>query len=260
MFFGTQQQGQRRAPFVGAAKPAVSAGWFCREEAIMGTAIRVELWCERARRGRSRDGRGDGRDAPHRPRDEPAQAASPNCRASTPARPAAPVRLSDEMFRLVERALHFSRLSGGAFDISYAGVGQLYDYRAGRAAQRRRDRAGARQSVGYQHLVLDPSERTLRFGTAGHAHRPRRFRQGPCRRHARPRSCARRGIRHAIVSAGGDSRVIGDRRGRPWSVGHPRPAPARRGGGGAAAGRRRRSRPRATTNASSRRTANAATT
>ena len=30
---------------------------------------------------------------------------------------------------------------------------------------------------------------------------------------------AGRGIAHAIVSAGGDSRVIGDRRGRPWTVG-----------------------------------------
>ncbi len=29
----------------------------------------------------------------------------------------------------------------------------------------------------------------------------------------------RRGIAHAMVSAGGDSRVIGDRRGRPWSIG-----------------------------------------
>ena len=30
---------------------------------------------------------------------------------------------------------------------------------------------------------------------------------------------ARRGIRHASVAAGGDSRVIGDRRGRPWTIG-----------------------------------------
>jgi len=29
----------------------------------------------------------------------------------------------------------------------------------------------------------------------------------------------RRGIRHAMVSAGGDSRVIGDKRGRPWMIG-----------------------------------------
>ena len=27
------------------------------------------------------------------------------------------------------------------------------------------------------------------------------------------------GIRHAMVSAGGDSRVIGDKRGRPWTIG-----------------------------------------
>jgi thiamine biosynthesis lipoprotein ApbE len=35
------------------------------------------------------------------------------------------------------------------------------------------------------------------------------------------RCCAllqRHGIRHAIVSAGGDSRVLGDRRGRPWTI------------------------------------------
>jgi thiamine biosynthesis lipoprotein len=38
----------------------------------------------------------------------------------------------------------------------------------------------------------------------------------------------RRGIAHAMVSAGGDSRVIGDRRGRPWTIGIRDP----RGGSG----------------------------
>lgn len=28
-----------------------------------------------------------------------------------------------------------------------------------------------------------------------------------------------RGVAHAIVTAGGDSRILGDRRGRPWTVG-----------------------------------------
>ena len=34
---------------------------------------------------------------------------------------------------------------------------------------------------------------------------------------------AARGITHATVTAGGDSRILGDRRGRPWMVGirHP---------------------------------------
>jgi thiamine biosynthesis lipoprotein len=36
----------------------------------------------------------------------------------------------------------------------------------------------------------------------------------------------RHGIAHAVVSAGGDSRVLGDRRGRPWTIAirHPRQA------------------------------------
>jgi len=32
---------------------------------------------------------------------------------------------------LLSRAIEFSELSEGAFDITYAGVGQLYDYRLG---------------------------------------------------------------------------------------------------------------------------------
>jgi thiamine biosynthesis lipoprotein len=35
-----------------------------------------------------------------------------------------------------------------------------------------------------------------------------------------------RGVEHALLNAGGDTRVLGDRRGQPWVVGirHPRVA------------------------------------
>jgi thiamine biosynthesis lipoprotein len=39
----------RRSPRRGAACGAANDGWHSRDEAIMGTAIRVELWCEDAR-------------------------------------------------------------------------------------------------------------------------------------------------------------------------------------------------------------------
>jgi thiamine biosynthesis lipoprotein len=126
------------------------------------------------------------------------------------------VPLSDEMFRLVERALAFSRLSGGAFDISYAAVGHLYDYRA-RVRPDAQALAQARALVGWQHLQLDPRARTLRFARTGMRIDLGGFAKG----HAVDNAAAllrRRGVRHAMVSAGGDSRVIGDRRGRPWSV------------------------------------------
>jgi thiamine biosynthesis lipoprotein len=229
MFFATHPHGKGRAPLMGgvslaaqaascarpAARPAEVAGWFVREEAIMGTAIRVELWCDgRCEAHAAMDAvmaemhRIDRTMSPHKPGSELSRI---NARAAS-----APVVLSEEMFLLVERSLHFSRLSGGAFDISYASVGQLYDYRR----HIRPDEgaiARARQAVGHEHLILDAKARSLRFARPGMRIDLGGFAKG----HAADNAAAilsRRGIRHAIVSAGGDSRVIGDRRGRPWTV------------------------------------------
>jgi thiamine biosynthesis lipoprotein len=229
MFFGIPSHGKRPALSFGAsslavhasklartaARPAEVPGWFAREEAIMGTAIRVELWCEgRSEAMAAADAvmaemhRIDRTMSPHKPGSELSRV---NLRAA-----AAPVVLSDEMYHLVERALHFSRLSGGAFDISYASVGHLYDYRQ-RIRPDDEAIARAREAMGYQHLILDAQARSLRFARPGMRIDLGGFAKG----HAADNAASiltRRGIRHAIVSAGGDSRVIGDRRGRPWTV------------------------------------------
>src|SRR6187402_1054073 len=73
----------------------------------------------------------------------------------------APVRLSDEMTSLLTRAESFARLTGGAFDITYAAVGQLYDYRAG-IRPTPEALARAVRAVGWRHLVLDRGARTVR--------------------------------------------------------------------------------------------------
>lgn len=214
MLLSTANPIQRHFDFARRTERAV-AGWLVREEAIMGTAIRVELWASDRRSGEAAAAavmdemhRIDRAMSPHKP-------ASELCRINREAA-RQPVGLSEEMFRLLERAIGFSRLSGGAFDISYAAVGQLYDYR-----QRVRPSASALQAaqvrVGWQHLQLDRQARTLRFGREGMRIDLGGFAKG----HAVDNAVAllaRRGIRHAYVSAGGDSRVLGDRRGRPWSV------------------------------------------
>ena len=41
------------------------------------------------------------------------------------------VIVSDELFELIQRALQFSEMTRGAFDITHASVGQHYDFRAG---------------------------------------------------------------------------------------------------------------------------------
>lgn len=197
------------------ARPA-SGGWMKREEAIMGTAITVELWSDDRAAGESAIDavmaemhRIDAAMSPHKPDSELSRI---NRDAA-----AKPVALSAEMARLLERANDFATLSGGAFDISYAAVGQLYDYR-----QRIRPTAAAlaqaRTCVGYRGLHLDMGARTLRFERPGMRIDLGGFAKGHAVDNA-AQILRHRGIRHAIVSAGGDSRVIGDRRGRPWTIG-----------------------------------------
>jgi thiamine biosynthesis lipoprotein len=198
-----------------AVASGMSGAWLKREEAIMGTAINVELWCEDPAIGAAAADavinemhRIDRVMSPHKADSELSRI---NRDAATQAVP-----LSDEMAGLIARAMHFSHLSGGAFDITYAAVGQLYDYRAGIQPDAE-SLARAQAAVGWRHLLLDCRLRTLRFGRPGMRIDLGGFAKG----HAVDNAAAilrRLGIRHAMVAAGGDSRVMGQRGDRPWTI------------------------------------------
>jgi FAD:protein FMN transferase len=217
MLFGTRTSSPTRSPrpSVVGRRPAADSGWCSREEAIMGTAVSVELWCEDRARGDEAMAavmadmhRIDQAMSPHKPTSE---LCCINREAATHA-----VRLSDEMYELVARAIEFSVLSDGAFDITYASVGHLYDYRAG-IKPSDAALAEARAAIGYQHLQLDRANRSLRFARTGVRIDLGGFAKG----HAVDRGAAilrRFGMTNAIVTAGGDSHVLGDRRGRPWTI------------------------------------------
>ena len=182
----------------------------------MGTAIRVELWCDARGVG---DAAIDAVMAEMHRIDRAMSPFKPDSELSRINRDAADqaVHVSRELFTLLARARDFSQLSGGAIDITYAAVGQLYDYRAGTAPTHAQLEA-ARAAIGWRNLILDPLTRTVRFARPGMRIDLGGFAKG----HAVDCAAAllaSRGIAHAIVSAGGDSRVIGDRRGRPWTVG-----------------------------------------
>jgi thiamine biosynthesis lipoprotein len=203
--------------------PVADGAWLRGDAAIMGTAIRVDLWADEPAAGRAaidavmgEMARIDRTMSPHRADSELSRL---NAGAA-----AAPVPVSGEMFALLARAVAFSRLSGGAFDLTYASVGHLFDYRQGRRPDDA-TLARAREAIGWRHLELDARERTVRFNHPGTRIDLGGFAKG----HAVDNATALlrgRGIRHAIVSAGGDSRVLGDRRGEPWTVAvrHPRRA------------------------------------
>lgn len=200
----------------GMGRAPVQGAWHSREEAIMGTAIRVELFSHSAAAGEAAIDavmaemhRIDAAMSPHKHDSE----------LSVINREAArrPVPLSEEMTRLIARAIEFSELSDGAFDITFAGIGQLFDYRLGiKPSDKALERA--RATVGYRHLILDRKARTLRFAREGVRIDLGGFAKG----HAVDNSVAilrRLGIVNATVAAGGDSHVMGERGGRPWTIG-----------------------------------------
>jgi thiamine biosynthesis lipoprotein len=189
--------------------------WHRREAVVMGTSIVAELRATdpaQAERGLAavigEMHRIDAAMSPHKPESE----LSRINRAAA----GAPVPLSDEMFALLQRATAFSRLSDGAFDITYAAVGHLYDYRAGTAPDEAA-LARARPLVGWRGLELDERARTLRFARAGMRIDLGGFAKGHAVDNA-IRLLQGLGIEHALVAAGGDSHVIGDRDGRPWTI------------------------------------------
>lgn len=197
------------------ALPA-GAEWHSRAEAIMGTEVRVELWHEDAASARAAIGavmdemhRIDALMSPYKPDSELSQI---NREAAQK-----PLKISQEMFDLISRSLEFSKLSGGAFDITFSSVGYLYDYRE-HIKPSDAEIAKALPGVNYRHLQLDRKRRTIHFARSG----VRIDLGGIAKGHAVDNAIAllkKRGITNAIVTAGGDSRLLGDRRGRPWHVG-----------------------------------------
>ncbi len=77
-------------------------------------------------------------------------------------------KVSPELFEILQISVNYSRLSNGAFDIT---VGPLVDlwHKAGEANVMPDEStlAEARARVGYEKLILDANERTVRFAIAG---------------------------------------------------------------------------------------------
>ena len=202
------------------AAPA-RAEWLSRTvDGTMGTRIVVELWSDDHAAGESaidavmRQMRHiDATMSTYKPDSEISLV---NARAAR-----GRVHISKELFGLLETALNYSRITDGAFDITYASVGFMYDFRA-RHRPTEEQIAAALPAVNYRHVLLDRAARTVRFSQPG----VRIDLGGIAKGYAVDRGIEilqQRGIHHALVSAGGDSRIIGDRFGKPWIVGirHP---------------------------------------
>ena len=128
-----------------------------------------------------------------------------------------PVIAGDELFQIIRRSLDISVLTLGAFDITYDSVGQHYDFR-NRLRPDTETVALERELIDYRLVHLDQTAGTVAFARQG----VRINLGGIAKGYVVERGVSllrRAGVQHAIVSAGGDSRLLGDRRGYPWMVG-----------------------------------------
>jgi thiamine biosynthesis lipoprotein len=201
------------------------AEWVQRvTDGIMGTRITVEIWADdRDKADRAIDAvldemrHIDDSMSTYKPTSEVSQV---NAKAAD-----GPMPITKELFDLLTTAKEYSVLTEGAFDITYASVGYMYDFRK-RVRPTEGQISKALPAVDYRHVLLDPRKQTVQFSQKG----VRVDLGGIAKGYSVDRGIdvlKALGFTRAYVSAGGDSRIIGDRFGKPWMVGirDPRKAP-----------------------------------
>jgi thiamine biosynthesis lipoprotein len=193
------------------------AGWETRvTDGIMGTRITVEVWTDNAAQADQANEAVltamrhiDATMSTYKPSSEVSQV---NARAAD-----GPMPISKELFDLLVTAKEYSRLTEGAFDITYASVGYMYDFRK-RVHPDEAHIKAALPAVNYEHVLLDGEHQTVQFSQKG----VRIDLGGIAKGYAVDcgiDALRKAGITHGYVAAGGDSRMIGDRFGKPWVVG-----------------------------------------
>jgi thiamine biosynthesis lipoprotein len=201
--------------FVTAFAPLAQADWMERTEAIMGTRCYVELWADDPAKGdeaidavMAELRRIDNLMSHYKPESQLSQI---NAHANE-----RPVQVDKELFDLIKLSTHYSQITEGAFDITYASVGYLYNYPL-HVHPTEQQIKQALPAVNWRNMLLDEEHHTVRFEHPG----MRIDLGGIGKGYAVDRGIdllKARGITHALVTAGGDSRIIGDRFGRPWLV------------------------------------------
>ena len=192
------------------------ADWLTESQNIMGTRCSVELWSEDKARGQAAIASVF---ADMHRIDRLMSTWKEDTEISLVNRDGSkhPVKISEELFRLLQESVRYSELTHGAFDITYASVGYLYDFKKGVHPDQKAIDA-ALPGINWRHMKLDEKKLTVFFTRPG----MRIDLGGIAKGHSVDKGIEilqKQGITRAMVNAGGDTRIIGDRFGRPWVVG-----------------------------------------
>ncbi len=135
-----------------------------------------------------------------------------------------PVKVDKELFELISRCKALSRLTDGAFDISYASMDRIWKFDGSMTTMPSEEKIkNSVRKVGYNNIILNPKETTvflklkgmkIGFGAIG---------KGYAADKAKALLIAK-GVKAGIINASGDLNTWGvQQNGNPWQVGITNP-------------------------------------
>ena len=199
----------------------VNAQWHEKNFHVMGTQAKVQFWYDDAKKAglliSAVENEMERINQSMSPYIESSELSQVNLNAAKQ-----PFKISDELFNLLIKANNIARLSNGAFDITYASVGYQYHYRDKIKPNEKAIKANLNK-INYQGITLDKENKTIFFSIEGMKIDLGGIAKGYAVKTSL-RLLEQAGVKHALVSAGGDTGLLGDKRGKPWVVGikHPR--------------------------------------
>lgn len=135
-----------------------------------------------------------------------------------------PVKVTPELYGLTERALQFSKMTDGAFDISFASMDKIWKYDGSMTAVPSEEAVKKSvQKVGYKNIILDKKNSTIflklpgmkiGFGSIGKGYAADKTKE----------LMISKGVPAGIINASGDMNTWGKQPdGKEWTVGITNP-------------------------------------
>jgi thiamine biosynthesis lipoprotein len=131
-----------------------------------------------------------------------------------------PIKVNDEVFELVERAIKISKLTDGAFDISYASMDKIWKF-DGSMKEMPTEEAIKKsvERIGYEKIILDTQNKTIFLKEVGMKLGLGGIGQGYIADKVKEVLQAK-GCAAGIVNVSGDINTWGSQTdGKPWTVG-----------------------------------------
>jgi thiamine biosynthesis lipoprotein len=135
-----------------------------------------------------------------------------------------PVKVDREVFELTQRAIHFSEITNGGFDISFAAMDRIWKFDGSMTAMPSPEAIKKSvKKVGYKNIILDSVQSTIflklkgmkiGFGALGEGYATDKCRD----------MMIAKGIKAGIINGSGDMSTWGKQpNGKPWNIGITNP-------------------------------------